>query len=99
MEIGKIKVIFITEDGRQFDGNFKTQKQAEAWRDNCIEEDRWQLSEGHTVEIKDITQELALAETERKNKKKLIKDALELITDTNTKKVLKYLLRNIDNEE
>ncbi len=91
-----IKVIFTKENGYSFEENFATQEEAEIWRLKIMSGS----PEGkYKTIIENITQELATAETERKNKKKAIKDALELITDANTKKVLKYLLRNIDNEE
>ena len=51
-----------------------------------------------SIEIEDITLEVEERKKQSNIKKKAIKDAVDAITDPNMKKVLKYLIRNIDNE-
>ena len=91
--------VFIKKKGKEkfYVGNMD-EKQFDHW-DKNIKHDPWGETTPYEIETEDITAQYEAEQTERKDKKKVIKDAMEAITDVNTKKVLKYLLRNIDNEE
>lgn len=67
------------------------------WRTRKDNDPNYQ-NDPYEIEVEDVTAQYEAEQLEYKNKKEEIKSLANNISDANLKKIIKFLIRNIDNE-